>query len=370
MPFIIYPDAATAIGLGQPIGTPVHLGDGEAMRSFVPLAGLVGPDPSEGNAPTTFIRISMLGLPVTADKQPKIELLAHDPSEPNGSPAPPLDPNTAVALAAGVSLFDDVHNPVGAALAYFSPPYLDNVYLLKVAIEIPGTKLWIRISNTTGAARNFVWVVADNDAETRQPWVHATYRDAAPAEITFNASVGQTSAEPAQPIAITNRGTGSLTVSGVNPAIAAPYTMSGLPLTLGPNPNTPATVTVSFDTPSTAGDIPAATFRFITNDNTDPGLFGAGHNNKLILSAHILAGIWSVIKVPDLGEGVAEAELVEWHVKVGDPVRKGALIAAVETDKATVEIASPTEGEVAWLGAKVGDMVAVGSDLARLKIPG
>ena len=76
------------------------------------------------------------------------------------------------------------------------------------------------------------------------------------------------------------------------------------------------------------------------------------------------------IRLPDVGEGVAEAELVEWHVKVGDPVRKGALIAAVETDKATVEIASPTEGEVAWLGAKVGDMVAVGSDLARLKIPG
>jgi 2-oxoisovalerate dehydrogenase E2 component (dihydrolipoyl transacylase) len=77
-----------------------------------------------------------------------------------------------------------------------------------------------------------------------------------------------------------------------------------------------------------------------------------------------------VIKLPDVGEGVAEAELVEWHVKVGDLVREDTLLAAVMTDKATVEIPSPVEGEVLWLGAEVGDVVAVGSDLVRLKIAG
>ena len=77
-----------------------------------------------------------------------------------------------------------------------------------------------------------------------------------------------------------------------------------------------------------------------------------------------------VIKLPDVGEGVAEAELVEWHVKVGDLVREDATLAAVMTDKATVEIPSPVEGEIVWLGAKVGDVVAVGSDLVRLKIRG
>jgi 2-oxoisovalerate dehydrogenase E2 component (dihydrolipoyl transacylase) len=77
-----------------------------------------------------------------------------------------------------------------------------------------------------------------------------------------------------------------------------------------------------------------------------------------------------VIKLPDVGEGVAEAELVEWHVKVGDIVREDATLAAVMTDKATVEIPSPVAGEIVWLGAKVGDVVAVGSDLVRLKIPG
>ena len=77
-----------------------------------------------------------------------------------------------------------------------------------------------------------------------------------------------------------------------------------------------------------------------------------------------------VIKLPDVGEGVAEAELVEWHVKVGDLVREDTMLGAVMTDKATVEIPSPVEGEVVWLGAEVGDVVAVGSDLVRLKVAG
>jgi 2-oxoisovalerate dehydrogenase E2 component (dihydrolipoyl transacylase) len=59
-----------------------------------------------------------------------------------------------------------------------------------------------------------------------------------------------------------------------------------------------------------------------------------------------------IIKLPDVGEGVAEAELVEWHVKVGDLVREDAILAAVMTDKATVEIPAPADGTVSWLGAR------------------
>jgi 2-oxoisovalerate dehydrogenase E2 component (dihydrolipoyl transacylase) len=77
-----------------------------------------------------------------------------------------------------------------------------------------------------------------------------------------------------------------------------------------------------------------------------------------------------VIRLPDVGEGIAEAELVEWHVKVGELVRADTTLAAVMTDKATVEIPSPVDGEIIWLGAEIGDKVAVGSDLVRLKIPG
>ncbi|HKY95918.1 MAG TPA: dihydrolipoamide acetyltransferase family protein [Kiloniellales bacterium] len=76
------------------------------------------------------------------------------------------------------------------------------------------------------------------------------------------------------------------------------------------------------------------------------------------------------IKMPDVGEGVAEAELVEWMVKVGDLVREDAILAAVMTDKATVEIPAPADGKVLWLGAEPGDKVAVGSALIRLEIAG
>jgi 2-oxoisovalerate dehydrogenase E2 component (dihydrolipoyl transacylase) len=77
-----------------------------------------------------------------------------------------------------------------------------------------------------------------------------------------------------------------------------------------------------------------------------------------------------LIKMPDVGEGIAEAELVEWHVKVGDLVREDTILAAIMTDKATVEIPSPVEGEVLWLGAEIGDVVPIGSPLIRLRVEG
>jgi 2-oxoisovalerate dehydrogenase E2 component (dihydrolipoyl transacylase) len=77
-----------------------------------------------------------------------------------------------------------------------------------------------------------------------------------------------------------------------------------------------------------------------------------------------------VVKLPDVGEGVAEAELVEWHVKIGDMVREDDPLAAVMTDKATVEIPSPVDGEIVWVGGEIGDTLAVGSELVRLQIAG
>ena len=77
-----------------------------------------------------------------------------------------------------------------------------------------------------------------------------------------------------------------------------------------------------------------------------------------------------VIKMPDVGEGIAEAELVEWHVKVGDPVTEDMVLAAVMTDKATVEIPSPVEGTVEWIGGEVGEQIAVGAPLLKLEVSG
>lgn len=76
------------------------------------------------------------------------------------------------------------------------------------------------------------------------------------------------------------------------------------------------------------------------------------------------------IKLPDVGEGVAEAELVEWPVEVGDVVRVDDVVAVVMTDKASVEIPTPVEGRIAWLGGEVGDTLAVGSDLIRIEVEG
>ncbi|MHA7872066.1 MAG: dihydrolipoamide acetyltransferase family protein, partial [Hyphococcus sp.] len=77
-----------------------------------------------------------------------------------------------------------------------------------------------------------------------------------------------------------------------------------------------------------------------------------------------------VIKLPDVGEGVAEAELVEWLVDIGANVREDDVLASVMTDKATVEIPSPVEGKVVWQGGAVGEVLAVGSPLVRLEIDG
>jgi 2-oxoisovalerate dehydrogenase E2 component (dihydrolipoyl transacylase) len=76
------------------------------------------------------------------------------------------------------------------------------------------------------------------------------------------------------------------------------------------------------------------------------------------------------IRMPDVGEGVAEAEIVEWSVKVGDLVREDQVVAAVMTDKATVEIPTPVAGTVLALGGGVGDVLAVGSELIRIEAPG
>ena len=73
------------------------------------------------------------------------------------------------------------------------------------------------------------------------------------------------------------------------------------------------------------------------------------------------------VKLPDVGEGVTEAELVEVNVKVGDIVREDDVIAAVMTDKATVEIPSLYSGKVIWVGGEAGGTLAVGSDLVRIE---
>jgi 2-oxoisovalerate dehydrogenase E2 component (dihydrolipoyl transacylase) len=75
-------------------------------------------------------------------------------------------------------------------------------------------------------------------------------------------------------------------------------------------------------------------------------------------------------KLPDIGEGIAEAEIVAWHVKVGDTVEEDQQLADMMTDKATVEMESPVAGKVVELAGEVGDQVPIGSVLAVIETEG
>ncbi|EJN23767.1 pyruvate/2-oxoglutarate dehydrogenase complex, dihydrolipoamide acyltransferase component [Pseudomonas sp. GM79] len=77
-----------------------------------------------------------------------------------------------------------------------------------------------------------------------------------------------------------------------------------------------------------------------------------------------------VIKMPDIGEGIAEVELSQWHVKVGDMVVEDQVLADVMTDKAMVDIPSPVHGKVIALGGQPGEVMAVGSILISIEVEG
>ena len=77
-----------------------------------------------------------------------------------------------------------------------------------------------------------------------------------------------------------------------------------------------------------------------------------------------------VIRVPDIGEGIAEVELVTWNVQPGDSVTEDQHLADVMTDKATVEVPSPVHGKVLSLGGSPGQVMAVGAELVRLEVEG
>lgn len=77
-----------------------------------------------------------------------------------------------------------------------------------------------------------------------------------------------------------------------------------------------------------------------------------------------------VFKLPDVGEGTAEAELVGWHVKVGDRVEEDQILADIMTDKATVELTSPVAGTVVALHGEPGQQLAVGGPLVSFSVEG
>lgn len=75
-------------------------------------------------------------------------------------------------------------------------------------------------------------------------------------------------------------------------------------------------------------------------------------------------------RLPDIGEGIAEAEIVAWHVKVGDMVEEDGRLADMMTDKATVEMESPVSGKILEVAGLEGDVIAIGSPLVVIEVEG
>jgi 2-oxoisovalerate dehydrogenase E2 component (dihydrolipoyl transacylase) len=75
-------------------------------------------------------------------------------------------------------------------------------------------------------------------------------------------------------------------------------------------------------------------------------------------------------RLPDIGEGIAEAEIVAWHVAVGDMVTEDGRVADLMTDKATVEMESPVSGRIIAIAGEVGDVIAIGSPLVVIDTEG
>ncbi len=77
-----------------------------------------------------------------------------------------------------------------------------------------------------------------------------------------------------------------------------------------------------------------------------------------------------IFNLPDIGEGIAEAEIVAWHVKVGDMVEEDQQIADMMTDKATVEMEAPVDGKIVAVAGEEGDVIAIGSMLVEIETEG
>ncbi len=293
MTFYVYPDNATAALLGKPPGAPIALANGKAMAGFAPLQPIFGNDPAD-NLSTSFISIAMNGPAPATPIQVQVEA---SNSTQGTTGAPVTVTATSIATAQALS---DGFNATEAAAAYFDVSSVPNVLLLKVVSFISGTTLSILITNSSGAALSFVWVVGDSDSESQQPWLNLT-----PATLSFNALINQGPGVADLSFVIANYGTGTGTITGFTPALAAPYSPVGTPPT-SVAPNQSVAGTIGFTAGATTGPAPGATLTLGSND-AGASSSASGHNNQLQLFgvvtkleiAFVLDDSGSMLTAPD-----------------------------------------------------------------------
>ena len=312
MAFKIYPDASTAALLAAPVNQPV---DSTKMTQAVPIASFGG----NAFGTTIFIRISM-SLPASLMTPPQVILTAGNPTfGTHGAPVTiTATASPGQALGDGHSV-DPSNHPLDAAAAWFDGPgpYADNVYLLKVFIEIDATTLSIQINS---AGHDFVWVAADSDADSKQPWIQLS-----PATLPFGALINQTESTTVRSLQINNRGTGPLTVTNILPALAAPYHLnplglasSGLPVTVNPNPAALANIGIGFKAPPVTGTTAATNYTVNgdTGDGVTVPVLGSGHNNGFALSA--TTGQLEVVMLLDTSGSMAATDTTSGSTRLGE----------------------------------------------------
>jgi streptogramin lyase len=246
MAFRVFP--AGAAPLKVPAGSQSN------PQGFQELAGIVDGDL------TMFLRLVKLG----------------------GGCAPPGGPDPAIRLSAGggpavqVAMFPDaasVHDGQGNFVAdALCEPRGDGVYRVRVFIARPGSAWQLQLGNQDAQARGFTWVVADNDQETRQPWIDL------PPMVSFEAVIGQ---QVTSSVRVANLGTGPLTISDPKDFEPGP----GFKLTTVPGPikaNDCGELQVSFTLVDPGAPL-SAVYTATSDDTTAQQT--PGHNRRVTLTA-------------------------------------------------------------------------------------
>jgi hypothetical protein len=246
MPFIVFPDESTG---------PLSLGPGQISEP------LDVREKAGGAPPAVFLRIVMLG----------------DGCGPPDAPRPMFTVRAGegnpVDLPEGRAVFvrdrpDPASDPVARAQLFIES---EHVYAIKLSITRPGSRWQLRITNHDDAERRFTWVVADNEPESKQPWLNL------PRTLNFDGNVSQ---PVPQSLDVRNLGTGRLTMSLGGLSDGSKFQLDQVPADIAPNHC--GKLIITFHAPAE----PSATQELYTAiSNDDRATESNHHNNRIRLVA-------------------------------------------------------------------------------------
>jgi hypothetical protein len=250
MAFIVYPDASSG---------PLSLRPGDSE--------LIGfPEKAGGTPSAVYLRIVMLGADCGPPglPRPTFRLQARGPQAREGNPVE-LPDDRAVFIR---DRPQEASPPVARARLFIEG---ENVYAIKIEILRRGSTWKLHITNTHDTGRRFTWVVADNEPESKQPWLNL------PQTLHFDAKVGKTVAEA---IDVRNLGTGELTIHLGGLGAGSKFHLDQLPDKVAPNDC--QKLIISFDAPDAAGTIED---QYTAESNDQRASASTQHNNRVRLTA-------------------------------------------------------------------------------------